>query len=73
MRPLTGRKHQLRQHCVKILKTPILGERRYAQNREKDLHLLAYQVEFTHPETKKTLKIKAPLPKWLEKKCPFHN
>ncbi|MHA1549871.1 MAG: RluA family pseudouridine synthase, partial [Alphaproteobacteria bacterium] len=52
MRPLTGRKHQLRQHCVKILKTPILGEQRYARNREKDLHLLAYQVEFTHPETK---------------------
>jgi 23S rRNA pseudouridine955/2504/2580 synthase len=29
LRPLTGRKHQLRIHCAVGLKCPILGERRY--------------------------------------------
>lgn len=26
---LTGRKHQLRLHCAKVLKSPILGDTRY--------------------------------------------
>ncbi|MBN2676320.1 MAG: RluA family pseudouridine synthase [Alphaproteobacteria bacterium] len=67
MRPKTGRKHQLRRHCVETLNTPILGEKRYADRKEKDLHLLAYQLILKHPETDTWIKVKASLPVWAKK------
>ena len=69
LRPLTGRKHQLRRHCADVLKAPILGERRYAESSEKTLHLLAFSVSFFHPILKKWLNIKADQPKWLLNNC----
>jgi 23S rRNA pseudouridine955/2504/2580 synthase len=41
LNPLTGRKHQLRVHCADVLKTPILGDKKYNSHpvhRELFLH-----------------------------------
>ncbi|MBN1783380.1 MAG: RluA family pseudouridine synthase [Alphaproteobacteria bacterium] len=69
LRPLTGRKHQLRRHCAEVLNAPILGEYRYAQSSEKTLHLLAFSLSFFHPTLEKWLNIKADQPKWLLNNC----
>ena len=60
LKPLTGRTHQLRVHCVAI-KAPILGDEKYEepdQNRaftalieglSSDLHLHARRLVLAHP------------------------
>mmetsp|Transcript_12011 Transcript_12011/g.43850 ORF Transcript_12011/g.43850 Transcript_12011/m.43850 type:complete len:241 (-) Transcript_12011:1737-2459(-) len=35
LRPMTGRKHQLRVHCSHVLKTPIVGDRKYSTRRSR--------------------------------------
>ena len=35
LRPLTGRKHQLRVHCAEVLGTPILGDYKYGWQAHK--------------------------------------
>jgi 23S rRNA pseudouridine955/2504/2580 synthase len=60
LKPLTGRTHQLRVHCVAI-KAPILGDEKYeqpdqnnaftalVQGLSSDLHLHARRLELPHP------------------------
>ena len=67
MSPLTGRTHQLRIHAADILKTPILGDRRYGAKgkiadslpRKMFLHARAICIPRTD---KKELIVEAPLP-----------
>lgn len=62
--PDTGRKHQLRRHCVD-LNTPILGDIRYGpQNtlRTRGLFLWSVGVSFTHPVTGKEEALEVGLP-----------
>ena len=63
----TGRTHQIRRHLADK-RYPVLGDKKYAgtgseislaQPRQM-LH--AYRLVFTHPETKKTVRVLAPLP-----------
>ncbi|HQT75813.1 MAG: RNA pseudouridine synthase [Rhodospirillales bacterium 20-64-7] len=72
LKPLTGRTHQLRVHCV-ALRTPILGDEKYEepdQNRAfaaliqglpHELHLHARRLELPHPAGG-TLMVEADLP-----------
>ena len=66
LRPTTGRRHQLRKH-LSILGHPILGDKLYGKEglilNGNGLYLHASTLEFMHPETKKTVSVKATLPK----------
>ncbi|WP_300661367.1 pseudouridine synthase [Fluviicola sp.] len=57
--PITGRTHQLRVHAAHSLglNSPILGDDLYG-NRDTRLHLHAQFLQFLHPVTKETVKIK---------------
>lgn len=71
LKPLTGRKHQLRRHLAH-LRHPIMGDTTHGdgkQNKyfktnlgEQRLMLHASQLHFKHPITHINLKIEAPLP-----------
>lgn len=65
LKPLTGRRHQLRIHLSK-LGNPILGDKDYGIEpfilNEKGLYLHAYTLEFTHPITNENVFIKSELP-----------
>jgi 23S rRNA pseudouridine1911/1915/1917 synthase len=75
LKPKTGRTHQLRVH-LKHLGTPVLGDAVYGskqinQNWEVARQLLhAYRLTFTHPITKATIQLTAPLPEdikyWMQ-------
>lgn len=44
--PHTGRTHQLRVHCAEILKTPIVGDKKYGKDRGvKNMYLHAYNIQ----------------------------
>lgn len=64
--PITGRKHQLRKHLVGMGHA-ILGDPLYFNPKHRlkgqGLYLHAYSLKLTHPKTKETLIIKAPIPK----------
>lgn len=63
--PLTGRTHQLRVHAAdaKGLGQPILGDRLYGNRTAADrLHLHARSLEFSHPQSEKTLNFQAKTP-----------
>lgn len=72
LKPLTGRTHQLRVHCVAI-RAPILGDVKYAEPDQnnafaatveglsKELHLHARRLELPHPSGG-TLAVEADLP-----------
>jgi 23S rRNA pseudouridine955/2504/2580 synthase len=45
LEPLTGRKHQLRQHCARFL-YPIVGDERYGSNSRERMQLRCVQLEF---------------------------
>ena len=58
----TGRKNQIRLH-MKDNKTPILGDRKYGKkDGYRNMMLLANQIKFTHPITKKEIKIDLNIP-----------
>jgi len=64
--PLTGRTNQIRIH-FKEIGHPVVGETKYAFRRDfklraKRLCLHAKRLEFTHPITKKYIRIEADLP-----------
>ena len=71
LRPVTGRKHQLRVHC-KEAGLPILGDKRYGSEKLGDkrygsgkknrLYLHALQIQFTHPLSLKKMTFTTPLP-----------
>lgn len=75
--PQTGRTNQLRIH-FKQLGCPILGEDVYAFRRDfkikaKRLCLHAQTLEFTHPFTKKQLRVVSDLPQDLARFCQEHK
>lgn len=68
LRPITGRSHQLRVHLAHA-GLPILGDPKYgaaAQGLNRPL-LHSTRLEFTHPHTRATVHIEAPLP-WSEER-----
>jgi 23S rRNA pseudouridine955/2504/2580 synthase len=69
MWPLTGRTHQLRVHAAEGLKTPIVGDGKYAGQAafltgsvSRKLHLHARSIALPHPSGKGTLAVTADLP-----------
>lgn len=75
--PLTGRTNQIRIH-FKQVGHPLLGETKYAFRRDfpikaKRLCLHARGLEFTHPVTKKYLRLEIALPKDLQDFLERHN
>ncbi|HLW29169.1 MAG TPA: RluA family pseudouridine synthase [Kiloniellales bacterium] len=69
LRPMTGRTHQLRAHCL-AMGHPILGDGKYGGRAAfperldlpKQLFLLAREIALPHPEDGMTLRVEAPLP-----------
>nr|WP_290476104.1 MULTISPECIES: RluA family pseudouridine synthase [unclassified Leeuwenhoekiella] len=70
LKPLTGRRHQLRKHLASI-KHPILGDRDYCPPelllKGKGMYLHAYSLSFKHPFTEAELTIQDELPKGFTK------
>jgi len=66
MRPVTGRKHQIRVHCAAI-GAPIVGDRKYGgenaliEGVAPQLHLFCRSMTFPHPKTGKKTTVTAPL------------
>lgn len=60
--PQTGRTHQLRLHAAHIsgLNAPIVGDELYGKPAER-LYLHAEEIEFTHPVSKKRIRIEKKL------------
>lgn len=73
LKPLTGRKHQLRKHMAD-LGCPILGDREYGNEgsilKGKGLYLHALKLDFEHPSTGMRLEVNAPVPKKYRKIFP---
>lgn len=69
LRPLTGRKHQLRAHCS-YMHSPILGDKKYAEKqfREKEMYLHAKQLTIANEVFGKEIKIEAELPQYFKEK-----
>ncbi len=73
LKPLTGRTHQLRAHCV-ALGHPILGDGKYGGKAAfldgldlpRRLHLHARELAVPHPADGTTLRVAAPLPPHME-------
>lgn len=64
----TGRHHQIRVQFASR-NHPLCGDQRYGKQDKTQIALYAYQLEFIHPTTKKTLKFKILPPKidhWTE-------
>ncbi len=74
LRPLTGRKNQLRVHCSEA-GIPILGDEKYgAQTASgKRLFLHAQSLKFTHPTSGKRMNFSIPLPEEFRKIVKFTN
>ncbi|CAM2849520.1 tRNA pseudouridine(65) synthase TruC [Vibrio neptunius] len=78
LKPLTGRKHQLRRHMAH-LRHPIVGDTTHGDGKHNklfrevyDSHRLllhASRLEFVHPFTKKTVLIKAKVDDTWQKIC----
>jgi 23S rRNA-/tRNA-specific pseudouridylate synthase len=49
LKPVTGRKHQLRVHCATGLGTPIVGDAKYGGARAERLFLHAKRIQFKDP------------------------
>lgn len=60
LKPLHGRKHQLRVHC-QARGWPIVGDSLYGGQTARRLWLHAYQLEFAHPVTGEALCLRCPL------------
>jgi 23S rRNA-/tRNA-specific pseudouridylate synthase len=64
LKPLTGRKHQLRVHCSEA-GWPIVGDARYGQHVPKEikrLYLHAQSIRLSHPITHRPLSFSVPIP-----------
>jgi len=64
IKPETGRQHQIRVQLSQI-QCPILGDIKYSQCAplpNRCIALLAYQLEFQHPTTQKTITLTATIP-----------
>ncbi len=64
LRPITGRKHQLRAQCH-AAGYPIAGDVRYGARTDpfQRVALHAFRIAFTHPKTRKFMMFEAPVPK----------
>ena len=60
-RPLTGRTHQIRVHLASA-GLPILGDTLYGAPEYKRTMLHAQSLIFSHPISKNTMTVSAPLP-----------
>ncbi|MCX5711405.1 MAG: RluA family pseudouridine synthase [Candidatus Omnitrophica bacterium] len=74
--PKTGRTNQIRIH-FKHIGHPIVGDDRFAFRRDfklraKRLCLHAEGLEFLHPQTGKSIKLRAPLPEFMEEFLKSH-
>lgn len=49
LKPVTGRKHQLRVHCATALRAPIVGDNKYGGARARRLFLHAARIQFEDP------------------------
>ncbi len=62
LKPITGRKHQIRKHLTDI-NCPIVGDKKYfikKQKKKMELMLHAYQIQFILNEKKYTFRAKIP-------------
>ena len=70
LKPLTGRRHQLRKH-LSGMGNPILGDRDYTPEalllKGKGMYLHAYSLKFQHPFTQQDLIITDELPERFKK------
>lgn len=67
LHPKTGRTHQIRLHLAH-LGTPIYADFLYGTDIEGErIRLHCHSVQFTHPVTKETVKITAPIPSDMSK------
>ncbi len=70
LKPLTGRRHQLRKHLSNI-GNPILGDKEYGVENlilnGKGLYLHAYSLRFTHPFTNERIHLKDKFPQKFKK------
>lgn len=78
MWPLTGRTHQLRVHAAEGLKTPIVGDGKYAGQAafltgsvSRKLHLHARSIALPHPSGTGTLAVEAALPDHMRETWEF--
>lgn len=62
----TGRKNQIRISLKKI-GNPIIGDGKYGK-KEKIMYLIANELEFIHPYTKKKISIKISIPEYFNKR-----
>lgn len=71
LRPITGRKHQLRQHLAQA-GNPILGDQTYGSSEvaTRGLFLHAFSTQFQHPVNTVPLRVKAALPKKFSRLFP---
>ena len=78
--PKTGRFHQIRKHMAHVFH-PIIGDRPHGCNKQNKLFkekwnmhtmmLHAKQLKFTHPITKKTIQLNAPIHSEFERTLQF--
>jgi tRNA pseudouridine32 synthase/23S rRNA pseudouridine746 synthase/23S rRNA pseudouridine1911/1915/1917 synthase len=66
LKPVTGKKHQLRVHCQQA-GIPVVGDDRYQGPAFSRLCLHAAKLSFVHPLRKKKMHFEAPLPRVFEK------
>ena len=73
LEPITGRRHQLRQHMAH-LGNPILGDQDYGKEglilNRKGIYLHAHSISFEHPKSEQVLAFQAPVPKKFKKIFP---
>ncbi len=64
---LTGKKNQIRVHLAEA-GNPIVGDQKYGKvSKHKELYLHAFAIVFTHPFSKKRLRVQAPIPDYFLK------
>lgn len=68
LKPVTGKKHQLRVHC-KEASLPILGDKRYGTGKDplERLCLHAQKIVFIHPTSEKRMCFEIPIPQSFHK------
>ncbi|MDQ6961495.1 MAG: RluA family pseudouridine synthase [Mariprofundaceae bacterium] len=80
LKPHTGRTHQLRVH-LQSQGHAILGDNKYGQQKNnqlfkkiggKGMALHAWQLQFSHPITHKTIQVRAPYPNWWNNISNYH-